>query len=388
VVDVLLDREAETVAKWLMEHPGVEVISRDRAGAYADGARKGAPQARQIADRFHLLENLKTAMVRLFERKHEILKQVVNKEQAQNQGTVSQPREQGRNEPKPLTPTEVQRQARRARRKNRYEEVIKLYEQGMSQTAIATLVGLNRNTNHSYIHAPEFREHVRPNRHKSKLDPYKGYLNLRLAEGQPSVTDLIKEIREQGFRGSHTIVFDYLRSIRGDPEWHEAYQQRKKQIACGVSRKPLSAHQAAWLFVCNPRKLKWRQVWWQLELLRIEDEELGRAYHLAQDFRAMIKERQVAVLPRWLKEAEACGIPELRSLAAGIYRDYDAVYGALETAYSNGQTEAQVHRLKLIKRQAYGRASFEQLRLRVLHGSGVTYQEKLLVEHLSQQKCV
>ncbi len=156
----------------------------------------------------------------------------------------------------------------------------------------------------------------------------------------------------------------------------------------GPRKKPLSAHQAAWLFVCNPRKLKWRQIWWQLEPLRREDEELGRAYHLAQDFRAMITQRQVGVLPRWLKEAQESGIPELRSLATGIYRDYDAVYGALETSYSNGQTEAQVHRLKLIKRQAYGRASFEQLRLRVLHGSGVTHQEKLRVERMSQQKCV
>ena len=202
------------------------------------------------------------------------------------------------------------------------------------------------------------------------------------------MTDLIKEIREQGFRGSDTIVFDYLRSVREDPKWREEYQRRKQQIACGVSRKPLSAHQAAWLFVCNPRKLIWKQVWWQLEPLRIGDDELGKAYHLAQDFRAMIKERQVEVLPRWLKEVQESGIPELRSLAAGIYRDYDAVYGALETSVSNGQTEAQVHRLKLIKRQAYGRASFEQLRLRVLHGSGVTHQEKVRIEHLSQQKCV
>jgi transposase len=122
--------------------------------------------------------------------------------------------------------------------------------------------------------------------------------------------------------------------------------------------------------------------------MRIEDEELGRAYQLAQDFRTMITQRQVEVLPRWLKEVETCDIPELRSLAAGIYRDYDAVYGALETSVSNGQTEAQVHRLKLLKRQAYGRASFEQLRLRVLHGSEVTHQEKVRIEQLSQQKCV
>src|SRR5690242_1468629 len=147
----------------------------------------------------------------------------------------------------------------------------------------------------------------------------------------------------------------------------EASLQRKQQISRGVSKKPLSAHQAAWLFVCNPRKLTGRQICWQLEPMRLEDEELGRAYHLVQDFRTMITERQASVLARWCQEAQESGIPELRSLAAGIYRDYDAVYGTLETSISNGQTEAQVHRLKLIKRQAYGRASFEQLRLRVLH---------------------
>ena len=105
----------------------------------------------------------------------------------------------GKGEAKPLTPTEVQRQARRAKRKNRYEEVIKLHEQGTSQAAIATLVGLSRNTVHSYIHAPAFREQVRPNRHKRKLDPYKEYLNLRLAEGKPSVTELIAENKSKGF---------------------------------------------------------------------------------------------------------------------------------------------------------------------------------------------
>ncbi len=391
VVDVLPDREAETVARWLANHPGVEIITRDRAGAYADGARKGAPHARQIVDRFHLLVNLQNAMVRLFERKHELLKEVLTREQAHNQGTVSlctERDEEGKSEPKPLTPTEAQRQARHTRRKTRYEEVIKLHEQGLSQIAIATMVGLHRDTVHRYIQAPGFSEQVRPGRHKSKLDPYKGYLHQCWTEGQQNVTHLIAQIRAQGFQGSDTIVFDYLRPFREEPAWMETYQQRKQQIARGVSKKPLSAHGAAWLFVCNPRKLKWRQVWWQLEPLRTEDEELGRAYHLVQDFRTMIVQRQASVLARWCKEALESGIPELRGLAAGIYRDYDAVYGALETSYSNGQTEAQVHRLKLIKRQAYGRASFEQLRLRVLHGSGVTYQERLRLEHSSQRKCV
>ena len=81
----------------------------------------------------------------------------------------------------------------------------------------------------------------------------------------------------------------------------------------------------------------------------------------------MITQRQVAMLEPWLNEVQASKIPELCSLAAGIYRDYDAVRAALSTAYSNGQTEAQVHRLKLIKRSMYGRANFDLLKRRVLH---------------------
>ncbi len=102
----------------------------------------------------------------------------------------------------------------------------------------------------------------------------------------------------------------------------------------------------------------------------------------------MVTQHKVELLEPWLKEVRESQIPELGSLANGILRDYDAVRAALSAHYSNGQTEAQVHRLKLIKRQAYGRASFEQLRLRVLHGSGVTYQEQMLQKQRNQQKCV
>ena len=86
--------------------------------------------------------------------------------------------------------------------------------------------------------------------------------------------------------------------------------------------------------------------------------------------------RQLVCLPRWIQEAKASGLPELRRFAEGLYRDYDAVRAALSFEYSNGQTEGQVHRLKLIKCQGYGRASFDLLRLRVLHGSGRPHHQK------------
>jgi len=377
VVDVLPDRETETVVKWLVEHPGVEIVSRDRAGNYADAVRRGAPDAKQVADRFHLLLNLQTALTRLFERKHETLTRLVEEDRRQPNQTSPPLTEDGPTppaDPKPLTPTEAQRQARRARRKNRYDKVIKLHQQGASQVAIATLVGLDRDTVRSYLRAPTFPEIIRPGRHNSKLDPYKAYLHQRIQEGQQNATHLVEELRAQGYPGGSTIVRDYLRSIRQQPEWHKAYQRCKGQSKTGRTAPTISAREAAWLFICPPRKLKLRQVW-QLEPLRIGDEEFGRVYELAQDFRAMVASHQAEHLPRWLEEAKASGVAELKGFVAGIYRDYDAVRNGLSLEWSQGQTEAQVHRLKLIKRQAYGRANFDLLRLRVLHRSGVPDQQ-------------
>ncbi len=151
--------------------------------------------------------------------------------------------------------------------------------------------------------------------------------------------------------------------------------QQKKQAGRSARQDQLSASEAAWLFICNPRKLKLRQVR-QLDPLRRLEEELEHVYQLTQDFRVMITRRCSYMLGPWLAEVKRSGIPELRSLATGIYRDYEAVWAALTTPYSNGQTEAQVHRLKLIKRPGYGRAKFDLLRLRVLHGSAMPNQRK------------
>ncbi len=379
VVDILPDREAETLVKWLKEHPGVKVVSRDRASSYADAVRRGAPGALQVSDRFHLLVNLQTTLVRYFERKHELLASLALQERLRHKqeavAQVDENRPEGKPEPKPLTPTQLHQQARRAKRHTRYEEVMKLHEQGASQVAIAHLVGLDRDTVRRYIRAPGFPEIVRRDRHHSKLDPYKDYLQQRLQEGQKNATHLIEELRARGYQGGGTIVRDYLRGLSTQPEWQKAYQQVKHEMQSGTAQAPLSAREAAWLFVCNPRKLKLGQVL-QLEPLRVVDEEFARVYNLAQDFRMMVVARQAEYLPRWLEEAKTSGIAELRGFVAGIYRDYDAVRNGLSLEWSQGQTEAQVHRLKLIKRQGYGRANFDLLRLRVLHRSGVPNQQK------------
>ena len=332
---------------WLK--PGVEVISRDRAGAYAQGARKGAPQAQQVTDRFHLLLNLRDALKRLFERKQEVLQ-----EEADLQQDFLKPSENADGPSQavavstPLTPTALQQQARRAQRQRRYEEVMQLHKQGASQVAIAALVGLNRDTARRYLNALSFPQMTRPGK-RSSLDPYKGYLQQRWAEGERTVKHLLIELRERGYRHGETIVYDYLRTLREHPAWMEHYRACKKSSADARFQDVLSAREAAWLSVCNPRKLRISQAR-RVDHLRRVDEELELVYQLTQDFRVMVTQRQVSVLGRWLEEAKTSRIKEMQSLATGIYRDFDAIRGALTMEYSNGQTEGKVNKLKCIKR--------------------------------------
>ncbi|HEU5383197.1 MAG TPA: ISL3 family transposase [Ktedonobacteraceae bacterium] len=362
IVDVLPDREAETLEVWLTAHPGVEVISRDRAGTYAQGSRKGAPQAQQVTDRFHLLLNLREALKRHFERRHDLLQQeadqqpdvlTLSEDAVDPQEAVATPA---------LTTTALQQQAQREQRQRRYEEVLHWREQGASQVAIAALTGLHRETVRRYLNASGFPEITRPNK-RSRLDPYKPFLQQRWGEGERNVKHLLVELRERGYRQGATIVYDYLRTLRAQPAGNA--HLRKRSSAHAGSHDVLSAREAAWLFVSNPQKLRFSQVV-RLDHLRRMDEKLAFLYQLTQDFRAMVTLRQEAVLGRWLEEAKSSGIKEMQSLAAGILRDFDAVRGALTMEWSNGQTEGKVNKLKCIKRQMYGRAHFDLLRKRML----------------------
>jgi transposase len=242
--------------------------------------------------------------------------------------------------------------------------VLTLPEQGANQVTIAALTGLHRDTVRRYLTASSFPEITRPGK-RSRLDPYKGYLQQRWAQGERNVKHLLVELREQGYRQGETIIYDYLRTLRKLPNGMDASVVHKKIAVRSTAQTALSAQEAAWLFVCNPQKLRISQAR-RLDHLRVTHEDLGLAYQLAQDFRVMVTKRQVTVLPRWLEEAKASGIKELQSLATGIYRDFDAVRGALATEYSNGQTEGKVNKLKCIKRQMYGRAKFDLLCQRML----------------------
>lgn len=214
-VDLLRDREAETLAKWLQDHPGVEIISRDRSRAYEKGARLGAPEAIQVADRFHILQNASQALEKVFSDHSQDLKAV---EEAFNQAPVTD--EEGSEAVRVLPPPAPDAalrlaQQRRARRLATYEQVCHLRQQGWSGTAIANHLGISQTTVFRYLGTSQFPERKgRSDRGRSLLDPYKDYFLKRWNSGCHEGKRLFHELLEQGYRGSYATVARYARRLR------------------------------------------------------------------------------------------------------------------------------------------------------------------------------
>ncbi len=190
-VELLPDRAATTVAAWLKVHPGVEIISRDRAGAYAEGATQGAPDAIQVADRWHLLSNLREAVQRLLDRHHKSLptlpKLELNpREPASVPLAVPAVGSAGPEVAAHVRPTRAERvrQEHRARRLERYSQVVALRQRGVSIRAIALQMDLDRRTVRRWIHADAFPEIAQRRPKPSILDPWKPYLHERWEQGQ------------------------------------------------------------------------------------------------------------------------------------------------------------------------------------------------------------
>ena len=353
VVDLLPVRTAEAFAAWLEAHPGVEIISRDRAGAYAEGARLGTPQARQIADRWHLIRNLSEALTRCFEQRASDLRAAWNEVTPPPDLSV---------ETLPVLPrlnkAELVRQQRRSRRLHRYEQVLTLHQSGATQEQIAQQLQIDTKTIRRYVRAGAFPETAKRRRHTG-VDRWMPYLEQRWAEGCHNAAQLWREIKEQGFRGCQTTIRQWIARLRGPAlPGHRSNDSLRRQV-------PPSPRQTTWLLLYpdSPRSPE-QQSYSEFLLRRSPD--LARVVELAQRFLELCRHRSQELLTSWLAAAQQTG---LRSFAVGIERHQPAVEAAFRLPWSNGPVEGQVHRLKLIKRQAYGRAGFDLLKQRVLQAA-------------------
>ncbi len=367
-IDLLPDREAATLAEWLKKHPEIEIISRDRAGCYAVGAKTGAPQAIQVADRFHLLKNLLDGFERFLSRQHQLIAEVFQKACPP---TKKRTKEQ-------LTKTKLlpsaaktlvieQKAARTAAREKRFRTVKELHQAGTPILAIARRLKMSRNTVKKFL-SVESALRRQPNCPRySPIHKFVSYLQKRWTEdGERSSRRLWKEIKAQGYPGAEATLRHFLQ------KWREAEVSEIRMqtlIKSGAPGRAPSIRKVKWLLFGNQEKPKqhWEQIF--LRHLYREVPEIEISHKLVKEFHQMMINRQSEGFKRWLTKARASGIGELVWFANGVEQDRAPVEKAFESQWSQGQTEGQVNRLKFIKRQMYGRANFDLLRARVVCGS-------------------
>jgi transposase len=349
VVDLLPDRDVETVTQWLRLHPGIEVISRDRASAFAEAARRAVPQAIQVADRWHLLHNLTEAFQKVLETKHGELRKAAQRVMEERLVTESicvvTPHPQSSS-----TRYQSQVQRNRCRRRERYESVMALIREGISRREAARQMGMNRHTVGRWVDAGSFPER-QPRPRKSTGNGHANYLQRRFREGCHNATQLWRELRELGCKRGKTTVRTWVRDLCGPG--------RERKIKVREAPFTGSARQTVWLILKEPPEA---QAYLQEVYRRCPD--LAQTGMVVREFFRMARERDWRAWPAWQQAARTT---PLARFAAYLGRDMDAVLAGLRVPWSNGPVEGQVHRLKLIKRQMYGRAKFDLLRLRVLH---------------------
>ncbi len=358
VLDLLSDRQADQFAAWLEQHPGVAVISRDRAQVYADGARRGAPNAVQVADRFHLVKNLGEALERLLLHERAALQAA-----AGQAGTAPAPLKtygDADRAPWQARADEVSRK-RHAPKLARYAEIQRRYAAGAAVKHIAEAVGVTRRTVYRYLQLDGPPERKRPVRSRQRLlTPFEPYLRQRWQEGCHTKSLLLGEVRSQGYTSGASNVYRFLKRV-------EREEAQPRPVVSPRSEVPSPRHVASLLVQRAERLTDADSAY--LTRLCAQTPTVASAYALTQDFAAMLRERQGQRLDGWLTQAKASGIKELAAYARGLETDYAAVKAGLLVEWSNGQTEGHVNKLKLIKRQMYGRAHFDLLRLRVLHAA-------------------
>jgi transposase len=373
---LLPDREAATIAAWLEAHPGVEVFVRDRAEASAEAARLGAPTACQVADRCHLLHKLADVRTDVF-RSHAPQLAPLNAQCTAVPTPLHDPASPAIGPSLtavPLAPQQPSTRAmalaaaRRAPRVATYEQVWTYHRQGWTLEAIAPHVGLSRRPVQRYRQSPTFPE--RPPRHgrgRSLLDPYTAPLLAGWNHGCRHGWHLFRTIRNQGLQGQYGLVALYVRRLRqaqGLAPGHRRSAQPLPAVTA-APRRLRTPRRATWV-VLRPAERSTAQDHHQLAQLTTQAPELAEAVALAQDFAALVRQRQPTPLEPGLARAAASALPPFRRFARGLQAAFAAVQVAVTLPWSQGPIEGQITRLQRLKRQMFGRARLDLLARRFL----------------------
>ena len=365
LIDMLPDREAGTFADWLRAHPGIEVICRDRGGAYARAAREAAPAAVQVADRFHLWQDLaeaveKTALACLAALSPPSPAPDIPQTAAAPDPPAPAPGPPA--EPDGFRDSRGQQRRLVARHRERYAAVQALRAEGCTIREIARRLGLARNTVLKFSQAASIDELlVKATSRPSILDPFKPYLGQRWNDGCTSAAALHEEIRARGWTGGVLAVERYLRQFR-TADGRDRQARAQPQLTAPAAPPPPKPRQVTRWIMTHPDHLASDDAANLARLLDASPALAATAGHV-HSFAAMMTRRQgLLALEDWLVAVEAGDQPGLHSFARGIRRDQHAVTAGLALTHSSGALEGKNCKIKHLKRLMYGRANFDLLR--------------------------
>jgi transposase len=358
IIDLLPDRTAETVARWLDQHPGVEVVARDRAGAYAEGARQGAPNAIQVADHWHLLRNLGDTLQELVDRHrrqvHAAARGVAHRRHAER--IVASPPE--------LTQEQALRSRRRKQRDERFAAMRELKGRGLTSIQIAANLGISHLTVQRWLKAGAAPGHEKPLQPGS-IGSHASYLEQRWQQGCRNATLLWRELKERGYPGSERTLRRWTAERRQSGARH---REVVDSVAAEAWKIP-SSRRCARLLAGTADRVGARESEF-LAHLRVTAPDLIQAGEIASAFAATVCERAPekadATLAAWMGTARES---LLASFTRGLERDGSAVQAALTEPWSTGPVEGHINRLKLLKRQMYGRAKLDLLHRRLIQAA-------------------
>lgn len=354
VVELLPDRQADTLSAWLKQHPGIEIIARDRASAYAEGARNGAPGAVQVADRWHMLRSLGGAVRRAVECYQGAARQVAAEMTAGSAAAGVAP-EPGADQllvppaPAPGPPDQTKRQADLV-------EATRLSNAGASISHISRLLRVDRKTLRHWLTAGTLPSWRQPRRGRM-MDSHLTYIEKRWADGCHNAALLWRELTALGFQGRYTVVKTWA-AQRRDDDIRTAHKPGKSSTWA----LPSISRIARLLLAGDPAANTPEATFVASLLTKVP--ALADTVAVAKRLALLLRHKSEDLLTDIL---DAAGSTMLRPFVTELRKDIGAVQAALELPWTTSPVEGQISRLKMLKRTMYGRAGFSLLRARVLH---------------------
>jgi len=350
---LLPGREKRALTSWFRKYPEIQVVSRDRGGIYAVAAREGAPQARQVADRWHLLKNIGDALERMMHRHMPLIREVANElsPKVTTQAAIHKAPSI------PSNSSSIQlKQQKREKRYQRWSQVNDLYKKGGGIREISRVTGLSRVTVRRWIQSKAFPEiSSKPPRPKL-IDSWHDWLEKQLQSGQCNASQLWQEMLEAGFTGSVSTVRDAVFKLRKG----KVYPMNIPARIPSASR--ISRWLTPWRIIRGEENYASRFI----NRMCAKEPQFKLAQKLALEFYKILKTKNKKSLNRWFDDVSDSELIDLQRVARGMEADLAAVSEAVVSRWSNGVVEGHVNRLKMLKRQMYGRAGFELLRRRVM----------------------